>query len=220
MYSFFLRAQPFFFLVALCTSSASFGSFLGDSIFISGAPNISPNTYSIDNSSVELSNSDSGTISFGVFTSTAGLTTGFIYSAPSYFNLDVSEASGGIQIDVTLAGSYDEIIVDLTGFDSTSLQLSNANLIYDVSIAGFFVDPNTQTPLPVAPFPLGTGSALGSALSFSHSSDSVQFSIAAGTYQNGFSLLVETTAVPVPAGIWLFGSALLSIYGRSLIKKL
>lgn len=208
-----------FYLALLIISSKTAASFIGDSITISGVPGLGVINTTIDSGTVEIQDPSSPGTQFYCGNSTSGLACGFLNTAvtSNFFNIDIFEqANGNLQIDAWFGGTFGQIDVLLEGFNSTQAVLGEVTVINDFDRTARFIDPNTGQviePLVTATdLDYSPGPPLGNTLSANSNQTSVAFSIDPGTYNHQFSLLVNTTTVPLPAAAWFFLSAMGSLF--------
>lgn len=214
----------FFSLLFLVLSSKTTASFVGDSISISGVPGLGMTNTTIDSDTVEIQDPSSPSIQFYCGNSTNnGFVCGFLNTAVTgtFFNVDIFEhANGKVQIDTWFGGTFGQIDVLFDGFNSAQAVLGDVTVISDFDRTARFIDPNTGQVIEplITATDLGNlpGPPLGNALSASSSQTSVSFSIDPGTYNHQFSLLIDTTAIPLPKAAWLFLSAL---FGMTRFKR-
>lgn len=203
------------FIAGLCFAANA--SYLGDSISVTGVPFGAQTSAIIDQSAVEISAEGlSGVETLCALSPSAQFFCGDA-QLTYIFELDIFElGNGDLQVDVTLGGFISDFSVTLGGFDSTDKIISNVSVTNEArSNLVYFIDPPDQS------FNVfGSPSIVDAGLvNLSTQDDSLSFSFATSSpvpqslYNNTFSLLVETSEVPLPTTAWLFSSALISLGG-------
>lgn len=184
-------------------------SFLGDTVDIAGVPGTVDQAVVIG-AGVEVYSGLSGGTNFFCGSVTDGsFQCGFLSTTPDFLALDFRQSSAGPELTLWLYGSYASFSLMVSGIQFSDPQLDVAGLTLIEEVGGQpFVDPSTGLPLDINT--QGSVTPLGSALSTSGSADAFTIDIAAGTYGQRLIWRVDTvvSAVPLPAGLMLFLSAL------------